>query len=106
GVLLSLLRIGPDGRVVSREGRRYLDEMAETDLPLLVLAAEHDTLLPPRDARRAYDHSQASDKAFVSFGPRRGDDAFGHLDLILGHKAPEQVWPVVLDWLADRLDDE
>ena len=27
---------------------------------------------------------------------------WGHLDLILGHKAPEEVWPRIVDWLSQR----
>ena len=102
GILAALLRVGRHAELVSRSGRRYLDEMPDVDLPLLVVAAERDTLLPPIDARAAFDRSNSKDKQFVVLGPSFGHAPFGHLDLILGQYAPRQVWPIIGDWLDAR----
>ena len=45
----------------------------------------------------------------VSFASRdgsmlaaEGGKPWGHIDLILGRRAPTYVWPLVLDWLASH----
>lgn len=102
GVLSALIAIGRRGRFLSRDGRDLLATMPDVDLPLLVVTADDDTLLPPVDARGAYDASRSSDKTLLTFGPDHGHSRFGHLDLIIGRDAPAQVWPVLADWLDQR----
>ncbi len=102
GVFLALLRVGKGARVISRTGRYYLREMATVDVPLLVVAAEQDTLLPPEDAKVAYTRSMSSDKTYMLFGPKQGHVHYGHLDIILGRLAPREVWPEIAAWLDAR----
>lgn len=80
----------------------YAEAFAGVDVPLLVLAGDADTLLTPADARRCYEASGAKDKSFVLFEPFDHKVHWGHLDLVLGKHAPDEVWPVITRWMQDR----
>ncbi|MCW5829950.1 MAG: alpha/beta fold hydrolase [Deltaproteobacteria bacterium] len=68
--------------------------------PLLVVAAAHDVLAPPRDVYAAYDRSASADKRYVNLGRREGYSAdYGHVDLVMGKRALEEVLPIVTEWL-------
>lgn len=71
-------------------------------VPLLVLAGDKDHLLPPADARTAYDRSSSGDKTFLVFDDWHHEAHWGHLDLVLGRLAPRHVWPVIDAWMAAR----
>jgi len=75
---------------------------ARLDLPLLVLTGEADNLAHPVDGRAAYQASASRDRAYVNFTRAIHGYGPGHLDIILGRRAPEIVWPVMLDWLEAR----
>lgn len=68
--------------------------------PLLVAAADHDALAPPRSVRPLYEAAQAAQRRWMVFGRRHGGHSFGHLDVILGRAAPAIVWPAVTTFLA------
>ena len=80
----------------------YHDDFARLDIPLLVIAGDHDALAKPEDARACYEASGSTDRELVIFDRYNNQVHWGHLDLILGRKAPEETWPVLLKWLADR----
>lgn len=82
---------------------------ARLDLPLLVATGEGDNLAHAEDGLAAYQASASSDRTYVNFSEAVHGYGPGHLDIILGRRAPEVVWPVLLDWLvaragADRMD--
>ena len=72
------------------------------DVPLLVVAGDADPLVRPDDARRCFAESGSRDKQLVVFGPFEHQVHWGHVDLILGRRAPEVVWPRLVDWMAAR----
>jgi polyhydroxyalkanoate synthase len=80
----------------------YEDAWRKTDVPLLVLCGDKDHLLPPGDARRAYDLSGSSDKTFVVFDDFHHEVHWGHLDLILGRLAYAHTWPAIEGWMRSR----
>ncbi len=85
------------------EGRvDFEDAWTRTDLPLLVLLGDRDHLLPPQDGRAAYDLSGSQDKTLRIFDDWHDEVHWGHLDLVLGKKAPDHVWPVLAAWMAAR----
>jgi polyhydroxyalkanoate synthase len=81
---------------------RWADEFGRLDVPLLVIAGDADFLLSPHDARRCYDASGSGDKTFIEFEPFEHQHHWGHLDLLLGKRAPEVVWPVIIEWMKSR----
>lgn len=78
-------------------------DWAATDVPLLVLAGDEDHLMPPADARTAYDRSGSRDKRFLVFDDWHHEAHWGHLDLVLGRLAPRHVWPEIDAWMAERI---
>jgi polyhydroxyalkanoate synthase subunit PhaC len=80
----------------------YEEAWADTDLPLLVTLGDKDHLMPPADGRSAYDRSGSSDKELVVFDDWHHETHWGHLDLVLGKRAPDHVWPTIGDWMAAR----
>lgn len=99
-ILLTMLRWASEGTFTGEGGRDYAEEFSKLDLPLLVLAGDRDRLLPPVDARPAYDLSASTDKTWKCFGD--SETHWGHLDIVLGEKAPKVVWPYITDWLEER----
>lgn len=86
----------------SGEAFPYAPAWRETDVPALIIAGDNDALVPPRDARHCYEDAASDDKTFIEFEPFEHRVHWGHIDLITGDLAPEQVWPEVEAWLNDR----
>ena len=80
----------------------YDPQWQVADMPLLVLLGDQDHLLMPGDGRLAYDRSASSDKTLTILDDYHHEVHWGHLDLILGRRAPGVVWPMIGDWMAAR----
>lgn len=72
------------------------------DVPLLVLVGDADPLVRPADARACFEASGSTDKQLVELDAFHHAVHWGHVDLLLGRRAPEVVWPIVFDWLTAR----
>ncbi len=101
-ILLTMLRWADEGQLTGEGGRDYGAEFSALDVPLLVLAGDCDRMMPPEDARPAYDQSRSRDRTFRVLSPEREGTHWGHLDILLGRHAPSHVWPMVADWLDLR----
>jgi len=80
----------------------FAQGFADLDLPLLVMAGDHDVLVRPRDAAAAFEASGSTDKTLCIFDSFDNQVHWGHVDLILGRKAPEETWPRLVQWLQKR----
>lgn len=80
----------------------YEEAWTRVQHPLLVLAGDEDHLMPPADARLAYDRSTAPDRTLIVFNHYDHEVHWGHLDLVLGRKAIDHVWPTLDTWMAAR----
>ncbi len=80
----------------------YAQAFSNTDVPLLVVAGDADPLLPPADARGAYEASGSDDRTMLLMELFEHGQHFGHLDILLGRHAPSLVWPAIGDWLVER----
>ncbi len=70
----------------------------------LIIAGTLDRLASPEMVRFAYDRISSAEKRYREFGVRNGDSAdYGHIDLIFGRRAPEEVFPVIGDWIEHEL---
>lgn len=77
----------------------YAEAFQALDTPLLCLAGDLDVLVTPKEARAQFEDSGSTDRQLVVFEPFENQVHWGHVDLITGSKAPEEVWPVLLSWL-------
>lgn len=104
-ITLGLARMAAGGGFADAAGRCYFRAFEErTGVPLLVATACSDRLVPPEDARACYERSRSRDRALLRLerGAGEGAGGWGHIDLLLGRRAPARVWPAVRDWLRAR----
>jgi pimeloyl-ACP methyl ester carboxylesterase len=75
--------------------------LPRTRTPLLVVVGNKDRLTPADDVKIAYDASGSPDKELLVCGPEHGFSSdYGHIDLVFGRKAKEEVFPRLRQWLA------
>lgn len=99
GALVQLTRVALRDEFRSLDGLVDYGELFEScDVPLLVIAGEHDLLAPPRSVRPLYDRSRSSDRTYRVVPS-------GHADLLLGKNAIRTTWPLVARWLLSRTQD-
>ncbi|HJN74317.1 MAG TPA: alpha/beta hydrolase [Myxococcota bacterium] len=95
-VWLDMSRWGATGRW------EYEEAWSRCATPVLVLVGDEDHLMPLGDARGAYDRSASPDRTLLVFDDLSHEVHWGHLDLVLGDRAPKHVWPVLHHWMAAR----
>ena len=101
GVLDQLLLTIRRGEFVSAKGDfSYRKNLAKIQLPVLLIGGEGDMLAPPESLRAVYEAVGSEARTLRIFGSRaKGSAAYGHMDLILGRKARQEVFPVIAGWL-------
>jgi polyhydroxyalkanoate synthase len=104
GVLDHLLRMIKQGEFVSADGSfSYRRNLGKIQIPLLLVGGEKDPLAPPESMRLIHRAGKSATRTLRIFGPRSKDSlGYGHVDLILGKKAREEVFPVIARWLKQR----
>jgi pimeloyl-ACP methyl ester carboxylesterase len=80
--------------------RDYRNDLGKITTPILFVAGNKDWLAPPPSVKDAHDAVASVDRKFVIASRGQGFEAnYGHLDLVLGHSAPREIFPLVLSWL-------
>lgn len=74
-------------------GRRV--DLATVTNPLLVVGARKDTIAPPAAVRALVDLVSSTDKEYVELPG-------GHISVIAGRQANQQLWPKLVAWLRER----
>jgi pimeloyl-ACP methyl ester carboxylesterase len=78
----------------------FTEHLERITAPILLIAGGCDGLTPVRDLEHVYRGIASADKAFRIIGRQHGDaHDYSHADLILGLHAPDDVYPVILQWL-------
>ena len=78
----------------------FTEHLERVTTPILIIAGSKDGLTPARDLERVYQRVASRDKAFRIIGKAHGfAHDYSHADLVLGLHAPDDVYPVVLEWL-------
>jgi len=79
------------------------DHLERIRVPMLVIAGARDRLTPPADLERLVRRVGSSDKRFWVAGHVSGlAHEYSHVDLVLGRHAPDEIYPVVTEWLDDH----
>ena len=100
GVARQFARWVRHDRFDGEDGFDYRKGMAAIRAPLLAIAGEKDLLAPPKSVRAALDFT-GGPREFLLLNRANGFSAdYGHGDLSLGRKAPEEVFPRIIDFLA------
>jgi len=80
----------------------YEERLAEIDVPVLAFGGAADRVAPAASVRAAVARLAPPYLAYRELAERFGDVAdYGHMDLILGRRAPEEVFPLILDFLRE-----
>ena len=66
----------------------YARRFEALDIPLLIVAGQHDDLAPPASVKPAYTLSKSTDKQYREL-------PFGHIDILVGREAPLLIWPLI-----------
>lgn len=81
----------------------YQEILHRITTPILFVAGTGDGLTPPRDIRLIYDRVSSPKKQFLEVGVATGFSAdYGHVDLVLGRRAPDEVFPRIRDWVIEN----
>jgi poly(3-hydroxyalkanoate) synthetase len=108
GILDHLLTMVRRGEFVSAKGDfSYRKNLSDVQVPILLIGGEGDKIAPPEALRSVYRAVTSTDRTLRIFGPRSQDSlAYGHIDLILGKKAKQEVFPVIGRWIKQRAAGE
>src|SRR6218665_631635 len=83
-------------------GTCYRTPLAGVKLPVLLVAGSKDLLAPPLAVARAQEYLGGPVKLVVA-GKGHGFAAdYGHADLVLGRRAPDEIFPLVEAFLASH----
>lgn len=90
----------------SLEGVDYRANLARVTTPTLVIAGARDRIATPASVRLGHGLLPAGHKAYLEFGTAHGHGAdYGHIDLVFGRHAPEEVFATVASWIGDGLPE-
>jgi hypothetical protein len=85
--------------------RDYRKELERVTVPTLMLAGPRDVLSSPDAVKETYDALGAADKQFNILSRAQGRSVnYGHFDMVIGRRAPEDIYPLVADWLCAHDD--
>lgn len=78
----------------------FTEHLERITTPILILAGGRDDLTPVRDLQRVFDRIASRDKVFRVVDKKHGfAHDYSHADLVLGLHAPDDVYPVIFEWL-------
>jgi polyhydroxyalkanoate synthase len=69
--------------------------LRDITVPLLCVGATKDDIVPAGSARALVDSVGSEDKQFIELEG-------GHISVIAGRRAKQQVWPAILQWLTEH----
>lgn len=98
GVVKQLAKVG-QGRFESADGTLdFRRDMARITTPVLVVAGRLDRVAPVPAVKDGF-RALGGRKAWLMVSEAHGAKAeYGHMDLVVGERAPEEVWSRVLSW--------
>lgn len=81
----------------------FTEHLERIHTPLFIISGSKDELTPARDLEYVYEHAGSRDKVFRVIGKAQGfAHDYSHADLVLGKHAPDEVYPLIFDWLEQH----
>ncbi len=115
GVMRDFMEYILAGDFHSSDGKiNYRENLFLINSPLLMIGGLMDAMVTPESLETVYNNISSKDKELRVFGTRgfimRDDQKikmkdhtdYGHVDLTLGMRSKEEVWPYMLNWLRKR----
>jgi pimeloyl-ACP methyl ester carboxylesterase len=82
------------------DGTCYRKPLAGAKLPVLLIAGSKDLLAPPLAVARAQEYLGGPVKLMVAGRGHGFAEDYGHADLVLGRRAPDEIFPLVEAFLS------
>ncbi|HEX5744686.1 MAG TPA: alpha/beta fold hydrolase [Archangium sp.] len=82
------------------DGTCYRKPLAGVKLPVMLVAGSKDLLAPPLAVARAQEHLGGPVKLVVAGRGHGFAEDYGHADLVLGRRAPDEIFPLVEAFLS------
>ncbi|HSP77893.1 MAG TPA: alpha/beta fold hydrolase [Myxococcaceae bacterium] len=82
------------------DGTCYRTPLARVEQPFLLVAGSKDLLAPPLAVARAQEHLGGPVKLVVAGRAHGFSEDYGHADLVLGRRAPDEIFPLVETFLS------
>lgn len=80
----------------------YETMMSQIQIPVYAMGGSVDRIAPPGSVAAAVERLRTPDLRLRLMGRRWGDAAdYGHVDLLVGRAAPEEVFPLLLDFIEE-----
>ena len=103
GVFAQLVQSQRGALVSADGGFNYSEALRQVATPFLLIAGPLDHLAPPQSVMAAYDRLASQNKRLVVASQANGfADNYGHVDLVLGERAPDEIYPLLFDWLEQN----
>jgi pimeloyl-ACP methyl ester carboxylesterase len=84
----------------------YRAGLSRVRTPLLLVAGAMDRLATPASVQRALDFLPPGEATYREFGRAHGHTIdYGHVDLVLGRRAPAEVFPEIARWLVTHAEE-
>jgi pimeloyl-ACP methyl ester carboxylesterase len=78
----------------------YRVPLAQVRIPMLLLAGNKDLLAPPMAVARAKEHLGGPVKLIVAGRSHGFAEDYGHADLVLGRRSPDEIFPLIEAFLS------
>ncbi len=99
-LIADFARFVRDGHYVDDHGRDLVDGMREIRTPTLFMVGEKDALAMGGSVRTAYEAFGSAEKKYVTLGRSQGHQSdYGHMAVLIGRNAHEEVFPEIVKWL-------
>ena len=97
-----MARFLSEGKFAGPSGRPYLQGIEESKTPLLAISGAKDIMAPQKAVLSVCEASaDGCVRESVILGKQTGlEQDYGHVDLLLGKRAREEVFPIIEKWLA------
>lgn len=81
----------------------YVERLSSIKVPALVISGAADKIVGAHNVQQVYSKLGSSDKTYVELGTDAGFSFnYGHVDMVMGTKAPEEVYPILGAWMKSR----
>ncbi len=86
----------------SNDGIDYLENAKNVSIPLFLMAGSKDKLVPRHQVRAFYDKTPEEYRHWRDCGSEGGMlRDYGHVDMLMGYGAAEEVFPAISEWLLE-----
>jgi pimeloyl-ACP methyl ester carboxylesterase len=91
------------GNITRRNGSSYEDDYRNITVPMLLIAGSRDLMAPKVAIDYLRERVASKDVTLRVMGTETGcKTEYGHGELVIGRHAPDEVFPLVIEWLEQR----